>query len=350
MRPYRLRMTVGMATYCELLPADIEFIARHAISTPIRSSGDLNARIGRMVHVKDETLQRSGSFKFRGAILGVRNSAHGVVAAGAGNFPIAVGLAARTLGKPACLIMPSDAPAFKLEQARKTGADIRLTDRPEMIERAQFEAQLRGWRNLHAFEDAEMIAGSFTLGLEIACTIEESNSNSNAVVVACGGGGLASGVALALRARSVSTEIYVIEPESHPRYARARERRGPVTIDPSGETSCDALRSRKIGELAFEILERSNVHVCAIGDDLVRDAGCLLYRTCDIRAEPSGAMALGAVLGGVIGKEHSRIWVVACGGNAKPPDGLADGDKILVSGAGAKSKPATASEKQDVKG
>jgi threonine dehydratase len=343
-------MAVGMATYRELSPGDIEFIARHAIRTPMRSSGELNARIGGVVRVKDETLQHSGSFKFRGAILGVRNSAHGVVAAGAGNFPIAVGLAARTLGKPACLIMPSDAPAFKLEQARKTGVDILLTDRSEMIERAEAEAQLRRWRNLHAFEDAEMITGSYTLGLEIALAIEESNSSSNAVVVACGGGGLASGVALALRARSTSTEIYVVEPESHPRYARARERRGPIIIDPAGVTSCDALRSRKIGARAFEILERSNVHVCAIGDDLVGDAGRLLYRTCDIRAEPSGAVALGAVLGGMTGKEHSRIWVIACGGNAEPPDGLADGDEVRVVGAGAKGKPATASEKQDVKG
>ena len=337
-----------MTTYCELVPGDIEFIARHAISTPMRSSGELNARIGCMVDVKDETLQRSGSFKFRGAILGVRNSAHGVVAAGAGNFPIAVGLAASTLGKPACLIMPSDGPAFKLEQARKTGADIQLTDRSEMIERAQVEAQLRGWRNLHAFEDAEMITGSYTLGLEIALAIEESNSSSNAVVVACGGGGLASGVVLALRARSISAEIYVVEPESHPQYARARERRGPITIDPGGETSCDALRSRKIGKRAFEFLERSNVHVCAIGDELVRDARCLLYRTCDIWAEPSGAVALGAVLGGMIGKEHGRTWVIACGGNAELPDGLADGDQVRV--VGAKGKPATASEKQDVKG
>ena len=228
------------------------------------------------------------------------------------------GLAARTLGKLACLIMPSDAPAFKLEQAEKTGADIKLTDRPEMLARAQAEAQLRGWRNLHAFEDAEMISGSYTLGLEIAAAIEESHSSSNAVVVACGGGGLASGVTLALRARSIPAEIYVVEPESHRRYARARERGEPVTIDPVGETSCDALRSRKIGARAFDILERSNVHVCAIGDELVRDASRLLHQMCGIRAEPSGVVALGAVLGGLIGQEHSRTWVIACGGNAEP--------------------------------
>jgi threonine dehydratase len=225
-----------MATDCEPSPDDIEFIARHVIRTPMRSSDELNDRIGCMVHVKDETLQRSGSFKFRGAILGVRNSTHGAVAAGAGNFPIAVGLAARTLGKPACLIMPSDAPAFKLEQARKTGADLRLTDRSEMIERAEAEAQLRGWRNLHAFEDTEMIAGSYTVGMEIALAIEESNSNSDAVVVACGGGGLASGVALALRARSISAEIYVVEPESPTHDMRERVNdEGPLPLIPLGK-------------------------------------------------------------------------------------------------------------------
>jgi threonine dehydratase len=160
----------------DLSPPDIEFISHQAYRTPMQSSSELNARIGRTVHIKDETLQRSGSFKFRGAILGVRNASPGVVAAGAGNFPVAVGLAAKTLCKPACLIMPSDAPTFKLEQARKTGADIQLAARSELVERAEAEARKHGWRNLHAFEDIEMIAGSFTLGSEIAVAINESNS------------------------------------------------------------------------------------------------------------------------------------------------------------------------------
>jgi len=300
----------------------------------MRSSAELNAQIGRAIHIKDETVQLSGSFKFRGAILGVRNSRRGVVAAGAGNFPIAVGWAARALSRSARLVMPRDAPPFKLEQARRTGASIDLIDRSELIQAAETEAQKLDWRNLHAFEDIEMIAGSYTLGSEIAIAIKESMSNSNAVVVACGGGGLAAGVTLALRASPVSAEIYVVEPETHQRYARARERQAPITIEPTGNTSCDALRSRKIGARAFNILEQSNVRVCAVNDELVREATSLLHRVCGIRVEPSGAIALGAVLAGVVSKEHARVWVIACGGNAEPDRREADG-QIIAQGVDA---------------
>jgi threonine dehydratase len=294
---------------------DLSFIARHALKTPMRSSSLLDAQVGRMIHIKDETVQRSGSFKFRGAVLGVRNAERGVVAAGAGNFPIAVGLAAQALNKPACLVMPSDVPDFKRDLAKKTGAEIIIAERSELTDIARSEARTRGWRNLHAFEDREMIAGSYTLGSEIAAAIETGPAASDAVVVACGGGGLAAGVTLAVRSLSTSTAIYVAEPATHQRYARAREAGMPVRIEPSGDTVCDALRSRQIGAHAFEILQRSNVLTCAVGDDLVQEATALLERTCGIRAEPSGALAMGAVLGGVVDQQHSRVWVIACGGN-----------------------------------
>ena len=294
---------------------DLQFIARQALKTPMRSSSVLDAKVGRTIHVKDETVQHSGSFKFRGAVLGVRNAERGAVAAGAGNFPIAVGLAAKALNKPACLVMPSDVSAFKREQAKNTGAEIRIAERTELADYARMEAQRRGWRNLHAFEDLEMIAGSYTLGSEMAAAIQASGAASDAVVVACSGGSLAAGVALALRSRSLAASIYVVEPATHQRYARAREVGMSVRIDPSGDTICDALRARQVGVHAFEILEQSNVCVCAVGDELVQDASALLHEICGIRVEPSGALALGAVLGGTVGTKHSRVWVIACGGN-----------------------------------
>ena len=165
-------------------PGDLQFIARHALKTPLQTSPVLDAQVGRTIHVKDETVQRSGSFKFRGAVLGVGSAERGVVAAGAGNFPIAVGLAAQLLNKPACLILPGDAPDLKREQARKTGAEIKIAERSELTAHAQAEARGRGWRNLHAFEDLEMIAGSYTLGSEVAAAIEASSPASDAVVVA----------------------------------------------------------------------------------------------------------------------------------------------------------------------
>jgi len=298
------------------VPADdLEFITHRVAETPIRTSPALDARIGRTIHIKDETVQRSGSFKFRGAILGARNAEQGVVAAGAGNFPIAVGLAARALNKPACLVIPDDAPAFKRALLDNTGADIRVTQRSDLADAARAEAQRRGWRNLHAFESPEMIAGSFTLGLEIAASIAKDRAASDAVIVACGGGGLAAGVALALRSQSIDAAIYVVEPDTHQRYARAREAGMPVRITPTGETICDALQSRQIGTHAFELLEQLNVLTCAVGDELVRTASRLLRETCDIRAEPSGALAMAAVLGGAIGSDCDRLWVIACGGN-----------------------------------
>jgi threonine dehydratase len=154
------------------------------------------------------------------------------------------------------------------------------------------------------------------LGSEIAAAINESGSNSNAVVVACGGGGLAAGVTLALR--SISADVYVVEPETHARYTRSRARGAPISIDPTGHTSCDALRSRRVGARAFEILEQSNVRLCAINDKLVGDASRLLREICGIRVEPSGAIALGAVLGGFVANEYTRTWVIACGGNTGP--------------------------------
>ena len=294
---------------------DLQFIARQTLNTPVRSSPLLDAQFGQLIRIKDETVQRSGSFKFRGAVLGVGNAERGVVAAGAGNFPIAVGLAAQRLGKSACLVMPSDVPAFKREAAAKTGAEIKIVERSELTDWARMEAQRRGWRNLHAFEDIEMVVGSYTLGSEIAADIQASRAASDAVVVACGGGGLAAGVALALRSRSVSAAIYVVEPATHRRYARAREIGMPVRIDPSGDTVCDALRSRLIGTRAFEILQQSNVQLCAVDDELVHRASALLHETCGIRVEPSGALAMGAVIGGTVGRAHSRVWVIACGGN-----------------------------------
>ena len=294
---------------------DLHFIASQASNTPGRSSTVLDAQVGRIIRIKDETVQRSGSFKFRGAVLGVGNAERGVVAAGAGNFPIAVGVAAKALNKPACLVMPSDVPVFKREQAQKTGAEIKIAERSDLVDCARMEAQRRGWRNLHAFEDVEMIAGSYTLGSEVADAIQASAAASDAVVVACGGGGLAAGVAHALRSRSISAAIYVVEPATHQRYARAREVGVPIRIDPSGDTVCDALRSRQIGTRAFQILEQSNVRVCAVGDELVQGASALLHQTCGIRVEPSGALAMAAVLGGVVGAEHTRVWIIACGGN-----------------------------------
>jgi threonine dehydratase len=307
----------GIAASCpRLSPDDVAFVAAHAVATPLRTSPELDARTGRTILVKDETVQRGASFKYRGALLGLRHAPAGVVAAGAGNLPIAVGLAAAALGKRACLIMPEDAPAAKRARARESGAELHLVPRSELGAVAAAEAERRGWRNLHAFESAEMILGSATLGLEIADAVAREAVPLDAVVVACGGGGLASGIALGFRSRNLAMRLYVIEPATHRRLACAREAGGPVGIEPSGTTICDALRPRRIGALAYEILEDSDVRIGAVDDDMVRRSVAVLRDSCGITAEPSGALAMGAVIGGLIGESDRRLCVIACGGNA----------------------------------
>jgi threonine dehydratase len=267
------------------------------------------------VHLIDETHQKSGSFKYRGAVLGVRNSERGVVACGSGNFPIAVGQAASSLGRSALLIMPDDAPPRKKKLAQQSGSETRFVRRAEFVQIAREEADARGWNALHPFQNPEMLLGSCTLGLEVAEAIESSGSPTDAVVVACGGGGLAAGITLGLRLKGAANAIYVVEPMTHPRLAAAYAAGRPVEISPNGQTNCDALRVTRIGNLAFDVIQNLGVSLATASDDGVLDAQSLMAEQCGVYAEPSGALALAALLESRILTNHNRVWVVVCGGN-----------------------------------
>ncbi|WP_173087905.1 pyridoxal-phosphate dependent enzyme [Devosia sp. 1635] len=263
----------------------------------------------------DETRQISGSFKFRGALLGVRNSRRGVVACGSGNFPIAAGHAAASLGVPALLVMPDDTPARKQQLARGTGSETLPAPRGDFVRIAREAAVSRDWTALHPFQDASMLIGSSSLGLEMAEAIVEFGSPNDAVVVACGGGGLAAGVAIGLRLRGLPNRIYVVEPPTHSRLAAARAVGHPVEINPTGQTICDVLRATRIGDLAFAVMESCNVALTTASDSGVLLAQSLMAQKCAVFPEPSGALALAAVLEERIPAIHTQAWVVVCGGN-----------------------------------
>lgn len=267
------------------------------------------------VRLVDETRQKSGSFKYRGAVLGVRNSRKGVVACGSGNFPIAVGQAASSLGVPALLVMPDDAPPRKRQLAGQTGSEMLLVPRREFVQIAREAAAARDWDALHPFLDPAMLLGSCTLGIEIAEGIAALGSPDDAVVVACGGGGLAAGLAIGLRSHGATNSIYVVEPASHSRLAAARSAGRPVETAPSGLTICDALRATKIGDLAFEAIERCNVSLTTASDEGVLAAQSLMVEQCNVFPEPSGALALAAVLEDRLLGKHENAWAVVCGGN-----------------------------------
>jgi threonine dehydratase len=293
---------------------DLQFISDNVLKAR-RHEVTLPTLDNLKVHLIDETRQKSGSFKYRGAVLGVRNSERGVVACGSGNFPIAVGQAASSLGLSALLVMPDDAPPLKKQLAQQSGSQTRFVGRAEFVQIAKEEADDRGWNALHPFQIPEMLLGSCTLGIEIAEAIESYGSSTDAVVVACGGGGLAVGTTLGLRLKGAANAVYVVEPMTHPRLAAAYLAGRPIEISPKGPTNCDALRVTQIGSLAFDIIQNLDVSLATASDDGVLEAQSLMAEKCGVYAEPSGAVALAALLENRIPSHHDRLWVVVCGGN-----------------------------------
>jgi threonine dehydratase len=294
--------------------ADIQFVLEKAKPIQIRELQAPEIANG-SVGLVDETGQYSGSFKYRGAVLGVSKHPAGVVACGSGNFPIAVGLAASTLEIPAILVMPEDTPLLKKGLALKSGAEVLFFPRKEFVALAEREAESRGVPLLHPYKDPEMLIGSCSLGLEMARAIRSQGSRADAVIVACGGGGLAAGVALGLRLEGAANDVYVAEPQHYQRLSAALSASRPIEIEPSGPTVCDALRATEIGALAFELL--SGLGVCSLPatDQSVIAAQKLLHEACSIRAEPSGALALASLFDHIFPERHDRYWVVLCGGN-----------------------------------
>jgi threonine dehydratase len=306
--------SVMTQTLSENLERDIELILSNTAPTgfaDLTASGKNSSEI-RLV---DETNQHAGSFKYRGALLGVSKNPQGVVACGSGNFPIAVGLAASKLGVPATLVMPEDAPVSKRDMALESGSEVLLAPRPDFVDCAEREAKARGLPLLHPFRDSSMLVGSCSLGVELARTMKADGSSDDAVVVACGGGGLAAGISLGIRISGVANDIYVAEPESYPRLQAALSVSRPVEITPHEQTVCDALRVTEIGSLAFNLIQRIGVHTLVASDTAVVEAQIRLERETGIRAEPSGALALAAISESELPRLYRRLWVIVCGGN-----------------------------------
>lgn len=293
---------------------DIRFVLSN--SAPSRHHQFISPHLdGLEIHLIDETRQKGGSFKYRGAVLSVKNNPNGTVASGSGNFPIAVGLAASSLNVPALIIMPDDAPHIKMRLAQESGAEVLFVQRADLVQVVKKKAATRGWEVLHPFRNPEMLIGSCSLGFELAEAIESVGSAIDPVFVACGGGGLAAGLVLGLRLRGADNPVYVVEPQHYPRLAAAFAMGRPAEIKPSGYTNCDALRVTEIGPLAFNTLQKLGVSPIAATDNGVEEAQSLLAEECGIYAEPSGALALAALLENGKPRNYQRAWVIVCGGN-----------------------------------
>jgi len=310
--------------------ADIEAAAGRlegwAVETPLIESPALNDRLGLRVLIKPETLQRVGAFKFRGAFnrlvqLSDAERKRGVVAFSSGNHAQGVALAAKLLGVPALIVMPSDAPRVKAEATAGYGAELRFYDRLTES-REQIAAEIaaeRGAVIVPAFDDPHIIAGQGTAGLELMRQAQAKGATPDVVITPCSGGGLLAGVATAVKALSPRTALIGVEPAGYDdtlKSLQAGERR-PMT--PTHRTLCDALETPCPGELTFPILQRHVADVAVVTDAEVAEAVRYAFSTLKLVVEPGGSAGLGALLAGKVNTFGGKtVGLVLSGGNVDP--------------------------------
>ncbi|MEM9426508.1 MAG: threonine/serine dehydratase [Pseudomonadota bacterium] len=307
--------------------ADIEAAAQrlagHAVRTPLLNAPLLNRLAGRRIFVKAECLQKTGSFKYRGArsaisALQPASRAKGVVAFSSGNHAQGVACAAGELGAPAVIVMPSDAPALKIANTRAYGAEVVLYDR-ENEDRDAIGADLaksRGLTLLKPFDDAHVIAGQGTTGLEIADQAVQAGIESAEVLVCCGGGGLTSGIAVALADRAPALRVRPVEPEGFDDVARSLAVGARQTNNRRGGSICDAILTPSPGQITFPLLKTHCGPGLVVSDDDALRAMALAAEQLKITLEPGGAVALAAALFHADG--DGDLIVIASGGNVDP--------------------------------
>ena len=314
-------MTDALPTHDDVQRA-AERIRDVAIVTPLIESSLLNEELGGRLLVKCEMLQKTGSFKFRGAynriaMIAKAKRKDGVVAFSSGNHAQGVAAAAKLLGVKACLIMPKDAPATKIDNTRAYGGEVVLYDRFK-DSREEIGARIaaeRGSTLIKPYDDPGIITGQGTIGLEIAAQATALGVRPDAVLAACSGGGLVSGVALGLMAGLPETEVYSVEPAGLDDMARSLASGRHETNDPAARTICDALMAPTPGDITFAVARQRLKGGLAVTDTEVKRAMALAFRHLKIVCEPGGAVGIAAVMTGRMPIKGRTVVVVASGGN-----------------------------------
>lgn len=292
-----------------------------AVKTPLLESQALNRRAGGRLLLKAECLQKTGSFKFRGAFNCISRLApdalsRGVVAYSSGNHAQGVATAAALMQTPAVIVMPADAPRLKIERTRAAGAEVRLYDRytesrEDIAEAIRLE---RDATMVPPFEHRHVIAGQGTAGLELMQQARDIGADPDLVLVPCSGAGLASGIALAVKAMSSKASVHPVEPEDFDEAARSLCSGKREKLLPGGKSICDALLGQ-IGELTFSVGQPILSDGLTASNAEVAEAMRASFTELKLVVEPGGAIALAAALSGRLGLEGRTAVAVLSGGN-----------------------------------
>jgi threonine dehydratase len=306
--------------------ADVQAAARRldgvTIRTPLLENERVNRRLGGRLFLKAECLQRTGSFKLRGAYnflasMTEADRARGVVGWSSGNHAQGLAEAARLLGVKATIVMPADAPALKVANTRASGAEIVLYDRVKdsREEIGQGIAARTGATIVPPYDHPWILTGQGTAGLEIAEQAATRGVTLDAVAAPCSGGGLATGVALGVKGISPTTTVHAGEPAGFDDLARSLASGSKQKNDRLSGSICDALLAPTPGDVTFPLAQKVLGPGLVVTDEEVLDAMEVAFREFKLVVEPGGAVALAAALTGKLPVKGRAVAVICSGGN-----------------------------------
>jgi len=297
-----------------------EIVAPVLHRTPLLSSRALSERIGASAFLKAESLQRTGSFKPRGALYALARLSkeareRGIVTMSAGNAAQAIAFAARSAGVRVTVAMPETAPQSKVEATRGYGAEVVFA--PDVTKLTALVGEIRertGAHFLHPYDDPGMIAGHGTCALEVI----EDLPGADLFVVGVGGGGLIAGIAVAVAAKRPAARVIGVEPRGANAMRRALDAGGPVRLE-RVDTIADGLAAPVAGTLPLEIVGRLVADVIVIDDAVIAEGVRFLAARAKLVAEPAGAAATGALLAGAVrARPGEHVVSIVSGGNVDP--------------------------------
>ncbi|MBZ4688639.1 MAG: hypothetical protein PWQ96_2292 [Clostridia bacterium] len=296
--------------------------AREAIKdkvhyTPVFHSTILSKQCGYNLYMKAENLQKTGSFKIRGATNRLTNALNegslpGVITASSGNHGQAVAYVAQKAKVPCTVVMPENAPQAKIDAAKNYGAEIIFcgTTSQERLDKAQKLANEKGHLYIPPYDHPHIIAGQGTIGLEIL----EQVSDVQAVLVPIGGGGLLSGIVTAIKESAPQVKVYGVEPQfSNSMYISLQE--GKITARDTIDTIADGLRSKQPGDLTFPIVKKYVDDILLVTDEEIIKTMKLIMQYQKLVVEPSGATATAAVLFNKLPSKYKTVTSIISGGN-----------------------------------